>query len=371
MNSVHCLVVSTRFNLGGAETVTLNQFKALSAQGYQISWCALYDVGSFAEKFLAAGQSVTSNFMENGRDWRGFFKLVSWLRKLKPDCIWFICQPATVFWVRIAASLAGVKCIAAIHNTLGADSIGWRHPYRWLLRFADRIVFVGEKQRQAWLNNKRLGLQPQSTTVIYNGIDTRTSNTAHGRNQLRSELGIGEHDLAICNVSRLSPIKGVDVFVRAVALCNQVMPGLRFIIIGDGSEYAAITNLIAELGLRESIKMLGNRDDVERLLPAFDIGVLSSHSEALPICLLEYMKAGLPMIATDVGSVREVVLHETNGLLVAPNDPAQLADAIIHLALSLQTRQAWGSAARRRVDECFSLEKMLENTRSLLQSFAK
>lgn len=355
--------MNTEFHTGGAESITARIFSVLSANGHQVEWCALYRPGPTGKLLAASGQSVSSEFMRHRGDWRGFLKTVSWLKRQRPDIVWFIAQPATVLWSQLAARLAGAATVAAVHNTIDYAALSWWHPYRWLLRGLDRVVCVADRQREALVDAAKLR---QSQAIrIYNGIDFVAPPGPTERVQIRQALGIGKEDIVVVMVARLYPIKGADVFIRAARLCLDQAPALRFVVIGGGPEADALKTLVDQLGLGEHLSLLGHRNDVQTLLACFDIGVLSSRSEALPMGLLEYMAAGLPVVATRVGSVEELVQPGVTGALVAPEAPRELADAIIKLAQDRDARINWGEAGRQRALLHFSLVASIRQTEAL------
>ena len=359
------VVVNTEFHTGGAESSTARVFTAISQRGHKVDWCALYRPGPTGTMLATQGQSIASGFMRGRADLAGFLKAAVWLRAKRPDVVWFIAQPATVFWAQMAARLAGAACVAAVHNTIEFDALSWRHPYRWMFRFIDQIVCVAEHQRHGLLESARLS--PSRVCRIYNGVDAQEVQPAQ-RGRARQALRVGEGEIVAGMVARLYPIKGVDIFIRAARLCLDQDPRLRFVVIGDGPEGDVLRRLVGELGLQDRVLLFGHRDDVQDILPGFDIGVLSSRSEALPMGLLEYMAAGLPVVATKVGSVEELVVSERTGLLVDPKAPQMLADAILRLSREPEFLSVLGEAGRRRAQQFFSLESTVRETEALCRS---
>jgi glycosyltransferase involved in cell wall biosynthesis len=141
--------------------------------------------------------------------------------------------------------------------------------------------------------------------------------------------------------------------VRAVASCE---PGsIRLLIAGDGPERPRLVSEIARLGLDGAVELLGTRGDVHELLAAADVFVLSSESEGMPMSVLEAMAAGLPVVASAVGGVPEVVRDGETGALVPPRDPVALAEAIRLLVADPALRQRFGDAGRRRVEREFAV----------------
>lgn len=163
--------------------------------------------------------------------------------------------------------------------------------------------------------------------VIYNGIEPEAIRPQPGmRAAMRAQLGLAPTDVLVGNVSGLRPVKAVDVFVEAAAIAHAQNPSLRFVSVGDGAAREDVEKLIAARDLDGVVMLAGAIEDVRPYLAAMDIGVLSSHAEGFSNSILEYMAAGLPTIATDVGGNREAL--EGVGILVPAASPKDLAAAI-------------------------------------------
>ncbi|MGA2631501.1 MAG: glycosyltransferase [Terriglobia bacterium] len=158
---------------------------------------------------------------------------------------------------------------------------------------------------------------------------------------------------------RLVPIKGVVYLVRALAALRQEIPDVRLEIAGSGPERAAVECEVQSLGLAGSVVFLGWQHDLERVLPGWDVFVQPSLTDSFGIATLEAMAAGLPVVATGVGGLRELVEDGRTGWLVPPADPAALAKRLRDLALNPAQRRAMGMAGRERARAHFSVERMV------------
>ena len=166
-------------------------------------------------------------------------------------------------------------------------------------------------------------------------------------------LGVAEDEILVGNISCFREVKGIPQFVDAARIVLEKEPRMRFLAVGDGTQYAQVVERIRQYGLEDRIHLAGQQTDVLPYLAAMDIGVLSSLAEGFSNSLLEYMASGLAAVATDVGGNREAL--EDTGILVPPDDPAALAEAILRLR-SAALRQQLGHAARQRVER-FSLAR--------------
>ena len=187
--------------------------------------------------------------------------------------------------------------------------------------------------------------RPDRTVMIHNGVDLDRPQRAPGPPRT---------PVALLSVGRFRPPKDFTTLVHAMAALE---PGTaRLAIAGDGPDRQTLEQEIAKHHLGETVELLGTRRDVDQLLAAADIFVLSSDSEGLPMSVLEAMAAGLPVVASAVGGIPELVSDEQTGLLVPPRDSRALAAAIRAIAGDPQLRDRLGAAARRRAETEFSLE---------------
>ena len=281
------------------------------------------------------------------RDLVGFFELVRVLRRERPDIVHANSSKAGVLG-RAAARLAGVPIrIFTVHGwAFSAYSGASGRLYRW----ADRAVrplttvaiCVSERERSAGVEAGTC--DPERTVVIPNAVDVSSAPQA-----------APEHEKAqIVAVGRLKPPKDFLTLLRALA----VLPRGTFeaVIVGDGPDRTRLAREIDELGIEESVQLLGERSDVPALLAESDVFVLSSKSEGLPVSVLEAMAAGLPTVASRVGGVPELVADGEQGLLVPPGDVGALAAALARLIAEPATRRRLGDAARARAEAQFGLE---------------
>jgi glycosyltransferase involved in cell wall biosynthesis len=166
----------------------------------------------------------------------------------------------------------------------------------------------------------------------------------------------------IAMVARFSVFNDHEVLVRAFA---QVDSSARLLLIGDGPTRRDTERLVAELGIAERVEFTGDRDDVARLLSGVDIFVLASRNDHLPISILEAMRAGLPVIATRVGGIPELVAPGVTGFLVEPRSIEEMTRALSDLIANKPLRGSMGRAGRARYERLFSFRRMMERTRAV------
>lgn len=228
---------------------------------------------------------------------------------------------------------------------------------RLLLERRDRVAAVGDAVRKALVDNE--GIASERIDVIYNGIDVAPfAAGAHSRDRIRRELGFGDREFVIVQVARLDPLKDHATALRMLRRVRQHSSDARLVLVGDGPQRPAIEQLVRQLELTAVVSLLGVRSDVPRLLAGADVCLLTSVSEGIPLTLIEAMAAELPVIATQVGGVEEVVEHEVTGLLAPAGDDAALAAHIARLAAAPALRRRLGCNGRRRATASFSEEVM-------------
>lgn len=223
---------------------------------------------------------------------------------------------------------------------------------RWVLRSFAGVVAVSDEVRAKLLS---AGVLDRRIRIIRNGIDLRRFDRAEDGNR---RVGL---------VGRLAPEKGVDLFLRAAAMVLAEMPETQFVIAGDGPERAALESLIAQLGIGKRVTLAGQMDDMRGFYASLHVLVSASRQEGLPIALLEGMASRLPVVATAVGEVPKLVIHERTGLLVPPNDAESLGQAMLRLLRDDALRSTLAEAALRQVAEGFSSHNMTEEYLQLYQ----
>ena len=220
-----------------------------------------------------------------------------------------------------------------------------------IARFSDAFIAVSEEGRRRMIAVERI--DPDRITLIPNGIAGFEPGDG---TRVRRELGIGTGDPVIGSVGHLRPEKAFEVLVEAAARLGE--GGLRpaVLIAGEGPERERLEGLIAARGLGGSVRLLGARSDVPDLLAALDVAVCCSEFEGGPLSVMEYMEAGLPVVASDVGGLPELVVDGESGVLVPPRDPEALAAALAGLLGDPGARRRMGQEGRRLRRERWSLE---------------
>jgi glycosyltransferase involved in cell wall biosynthesis len=261
-----------------------------------------------------------------------------------------------LYWVALASCLVrGPRYVASEHNvTNRRREWPWLRPVeRWIYGRYDGIVAVSQEVADAlgdWLPRAAGGVH-----VAHNGVPLAPfGRPPETRAQVRTELGIPADRPLLLFVGGLHHRKGADVLFRAVA--SLPPSGFRLLVCGEGESEDDLRALAAELGVSDRVRFLGYCRDVPGLMAAADLFVLPSRWEGCPMVILEAMAAGLPIVATAVGGVPELIRDGQEGLLVPPDDAVTLAGAIHELLNDPARARRLGRQARTRVEQAFSID---------------
>lgn len=271
---------------------------------------------------------------------------------------------------RLAAWLAGVPII--VHTVHGWAFHDWMRPVtRWLyvtmeklaVPITDRLIVVSPKNAEKGLAS---GIaEPDKYLTIRSGIDVeRFAHPQVEAAAIRELFGISESAPLVITVTRLAPQKAPLDFVAAAAQVIGIVPDARFLIVGDGPMRAEVEAVIQRTGLNGRVVLAGLRRDVPDLLGAANVFVLSSLWEGLPRVILQAMAAGKPVVATEADGSGEVIEDGTNGFLVSPGEPDELARAITSLLLDPEKAAEMGQAGRNAVHP-FGVQKMVSDIQML------
>jgi glycosyltransferase involved in cell wall biosynthesis len=239
----------------------------------------------------------------------------------------------------------------------------------WTLAFSDALVLLSSAQGGYLHREEGVGKGLATSTrevVIPNGIPMPPPPTIADRSRARDALGVGPSDYVVGIVARLSRQKAHEVLFAAAAACKETVPHLRVVVIGGGEREAELRALAAQLGIDAFTTFLGIRRDVPDLLPGLDVACLSSVHEGVPITLIEAMAACLPIVATDCGSVSDLVEDGEQGFVVPVGDVQSLADRLRTLADDEHLRTQFGKSGRARAESEFRIEGTARQYEDLL-----
>jgi glycosyltransferase involved in cell wall biosynthesis len=353
----------TDLDPGGAERALVQLVTRLDRLRWAPAVFCLAGPGQLADELRAAGIEVTCF---GARHWRSagvVFRLARALRQFQPQIVQTFLFHANLAG-RVAARLAGIKVVVSGIRVAERRS---RLPL-WFDRWTNALVKVNVCVSQAVANFsiEHAGLPRQKTIVIPNGVEVARFTSA-GASDL-AQFGIPAGSRAVLTVGRLDPQKGLDDLLAAAALVAPRYPEAHFLIVGEGPERKRLAEAISARNLGDRVRLAGWRADIPEIMAAASMLVLSSHWEGLPNVILEAMAAGLPVVATEVEGVSELVMHGKTGLVVPPRSPEKLAAAIERSLTSPDESRAFGAAGRARVASDFSWEQMTSRYAALYES---
>jgi glycosyltransferase involved in cell wall biosynthesis len=371
----HVITLSTPF--GGAQRNTLLTVKGLVRDGYEVELiCG--PGGQLIPEAEAVGVPVhiLGNLIRSLSPWKDicvFFNLYRLFRAGQYHIVHTHSVKAGLLG-RIAAWLARVPII--VHTVHGVPYeingdlksrvfIILERVAGWV---TDRLICVGEVLRQDWGFWK---IAPdEKVTTVYSGIDFSSYCPSRSASDVKAELRLEESWPIVGSTGRLSRQKAQEYLVEAIALLKPRYPNIRLLLVGDGELRVFLEKRIHDLGVSSNVCVLGEREDVADLLNIFEIYAMSSRWEGIGRALTEAMYRGLPVVATSVNGVRELVIHEQTGLLVVPRDAKALAVAIDRLVSNADLARRLGQNAHRKVQASMDSEKMITAIEEIYERLA-
>ena len=278
-------------------------------------------------------------------------------RRLRPDVVHVHNFHAHVHGVPAARAARIPVIVSTKHGAEMPRLLGSRALAGRAYRMADAMVAVSRDVRDLLLAT--YGFEPERVRLILNGIDTERFRPIDvGREEQRARvLGVTGAPL-VGTVCRLVQLKGVDTLLTAFDRVRRRLPGAVLVVVGDGPERANLEARAAGLGLGGSVRFLGTRADTAAIYPLLDVFVLASFTEGISLTVLEAAACRVPVVATDVGGNSEVLEHRRSALIVPPRDAPALAHAVLELCERPDMAAGIAAAARERVVEHFSLNRM-------------
>lgn len=292
---------------------------------------------------------------------RTLYLLTKHLRALNPDVV----QAFSFAWYYaiLAAFFSPVRTVIVGERGLAQWKRWWHYLVdRVLLKIARRAIVNSKKVAENL--HQRQGVPCEAVEVIYNGIDLKWFDDCLLTGKMSFDY---RREKTICAVASHRKEKGVDILLKAFETVCKRRSDVTLWLIGNGVQTEHLRDYALQRGIAKKVVFWGNRSDVPGFLNAASIGVLSSRTEGLPNAIIEYMAARLPVVATNVGGNAELVVDGKTGVLVPPNDPEALADAICFVLDHPDIACKYGEAGRRRVEEHFTVERMVRQTEQLYE----
>lgn len=352
------LFVDTEPVWRGGQDQLLNLLRGLAERGHRLHMIC-YPQTLLEERARAAGVTVHPMKVKSEVGPLAFIRILAVLGQVRPDILAFN-TPRSILVGNLASLFTGVKAriiFRRVNFPLRKNLIT-RLKYNWGINC---IVTVSASIGQQLQMD---GVPASRIRTIYEGIDL----TPYAERDALQQQTKGE-PMVIGTVAHFSSEKGLSHLVDAAKLIPDAPDRMRFVLVGDGACRADLERRVRDLGLESCFHFAGFQKNPIPYLSSFDCFVLPSLSEGLSSAILAAMAASLPVIATNVGGIPELVRHEENGLLVPPADPVALAQAIQRLADDRAEAIHLGRQGRLRVEKQFTLQRMINQMEQLCLSF--
>jgi glycosyltransferase involved in cell wall biosynthesis len=368
VGKVNLFCIFLRLDLGGAQEYFLRMVAHIDSSRFQITVCCLAERGRLVPDVESLGIRVLCLDMPGFRDDLPLLiKLARLIRHHNAHVVYTHLYSRASVYGRVAATLVRTPIIVVGEYGYGRlRSLKKRMLDRGLARFTDRFIAVSKAVKEHICREQ--GIMPDKVSVIYPGIDPEHFLNVKHREAVRQELGIPFDVPVVGTVARLAPEKGLADLIGATARIRQVVPGTRLMLVGDGPSRPELEQRVGGMGLCDVIHFTGIRRDIPDVLQAMDVFALPSLREGLPKAILEAMAAGLPVVATAVGGIPEVVEYDVTGFLVPPRDIDALTLNICRLLENSALRVAMGQRGRARVQQHFTARRAADQTQELYLS---
>lgn len=347
--------VQAWLTVGGVERLVQSLANRLDRSRFEVHLLNLYGPGTIGEQMQAEGWKLVTHLAHGKFDPGAGGRLRRAYEAADLDVVYAHDSALAMFWAGMARrQRPRPRLVLGFHSTgkLG-DPVQHFLARRATLPVADRLVALAETHRRFLARELRV---PESRfAVIPSGVDLSRFDATLARDEARRAAGLPLGVPLVGIVAALRPEKHHALFLAMAARVLAKLPEARFVIVGDGPARADVEHLLARSGLAGRVEMLGTRQDVARIHRALDVEVLTSHPvvETLPVTLLEAAACGTPIVATDVGSVADVVAHGATGYVVPAGDAAAFAARVLELLTDSARASAFGHAARQRAEARF------------------
>jgi sugar transferase (PEP-CTERM/EpsH1 system associated) len=354
---LHVVHVVLSLDVGGLERNVVNQVREGHALGQRVSVVCLERPGVLAPRVEALGAEVACLDKRPGIRLALIERLRRVFRRWRPDVV-HTHQIPTLFYTGPAARLLGSARV--VHTEHGLPLFEGSVRTRWLGRlsaaFCDRFFCLTQEMAGA-VKRYRVA-RHQKVLLIRNGIETDNYVNPGDPAALRAALGIPSSAPVIGTVGRLAEIKQYDVLLRSFARFKRECPDAHLLLVGDGPLGPSLRQKAEDLGVLASVHFAGYRTNINEYLHAMNCFALPSRSEGTPQAVLEASMARLPVVATRVGGLPEVIDDGRTGILVPSGDEAALTTEIARVIRDPDLATRLGSAARARVEALYGVARM-------------
>lgn len=360
---IKLLFLAQNLGGGGAERIMLELAKRLLPSKYEIYICTMFPGGDLIDYALKLNVPIFClNLRERSLNIGSLLKLYRFIRRKRIDILYSWLFYANILG-RIVGRLAGVKAIISSQRNIDP----WRKFYHVLIDrltacLTDLIISNCEAGKARLVNVERIS--PEKIVVIYNGIDLNEFDLKSTSRANKAQYGFPNDAKVIGTVASLTHKKGHIYLLEAMSKLVPIMPNAVLVLIGDGNLKGELVEKCHKLGISANVKILGyqHRESVKQLLSIMDLFVLPSLWEGMPNAILEAQALEVPVLATNVGGVPEIIEDNRTGLLVKAGDADELFNGMLKLLSDKEMASKLAKLGYQRIVELFSIEKMVQET---------
>lgn len=356
MTPLTVLHVNTEHGFRGGEIQNLHLAEGLSRRGHRCI-LALQEESALGERAEERGLDVRRRPMQGEFDPMAVAWLSGLIQQERPHVMHYHTSHAVTLGTLARLGRRGPTTVATRRTSFPTR----RNPL-FRLKFSYRLDHVIAVSGSIKKDMVDAGLPPVHISVVHSGIDLERFRQQADGTEFRRELGVGPDELLLGCVGALAPQKGHEHLLRAMAALSPAFPRLHLALLGEGDRQEYILDEARNLGIGDRVHLAGFREEIPEANAAFDVAVLPSVAgEGSPAVVKEAMAMGVPVVATRIGGVGEILENDRQGLLVPPDDEAALVEALASLLRDPERRRTLGAAGRSRV-EAFSMEQMIRRT---------
>lgn len=360
MGRIKVMQITHDLHIGGLQRVVVDLARGMDKKKFEVSVCALREGGPLEKELAEGGIEVLRMPSTGGRaDYFRFWKLYKVMMEKKPSVVHtHNTEPLTDG--ATAALLAGVPVkVHTDHARRFPDKVRYMFS-EWLLsHFITQVVAVSDYTRNdlVWYEK----IRPDKIKVVLNGIVGDKYAVPIDVEKKKADLEIDPGRTPVLGTaSRLTPQKGISYLLKAVKRLSHDFPDVLLLIAGEGELWDVLNAEVKELGMERHVMFLGPRLDMHEIFQLFDIFILPSLYEGLPLVLLEAMAASRAIVATGVGGVGQAVLDGGNAILVKPEDPDAIYRAVKRLSENSVMRERFSKKSLELFRQSFNLERMIK-----------
>ena len=359
---VKVVYLAHAFMVGGAEEMVLSLVKKLPRR-FEPAVVCIHHAGPIGEEIRRTG--VPFHVLGLNPGWSRpleVLKLRDFLLRCAPEIVHTFLLTGSLYG-RFAAIMAGVPVVIGTEVNIYENKRRTHARFeKWLMAGTDAVIASAKSVKDFYVN--QVAADPAKVEVIYNAVDWSQLTATMTRDAVRDAVGIPRDAVAAGIIARLTEQKAHRVLFEALAQ-HQALESVHLLVVGDGGLRDELTQRAKTLGIHHRVHFAGARRDLGNILGAIDFFTMPSLWEGLPLSLVLAMGAGLPVIATRVAGIPEVVQHDVSGLLVEPGDSVGLAQAMARLVANADLRRSLGERARALVLPRFGFDHYVESMTSL------